>query len=222
VKRTPARRVAVLTTVLGLLAVLTGCAALETAETSAPSEVGASPQDPAAEGAPEPSSDTPFGAGCGEIPPAGEGSFAGMSDDPVATAVVHSAAFQAFGAALAAAHLTGPLDSQRDVTVLAPANAAFAAMPQDLLGQVMGDTPRLTAVLTHHVIQGRLSPDRLAGTHTTLNNDRVTIDVTPQAFTVAAEGTLLGTAPASVVCGNVQTANATVYLIDQVLTPPAA
>ena len=36
-----------------------------------------------------------------------------------------------------------------------------------------------------------------------------------EAFTV-------GTARANVVCGNVQTANATVYLIDSVLMPPAA
>jgi uncharacterized surface protein with fasciclin (FAS1) repeats len=50
----------------------------------------------------------------------------------------------------------------------------------------------------------------------------VTIEGSGEDFTVAAEGTVLGQVEASVVCGDVQTANATVYIIDQVLTPPAA
>ena len=80
----------------------------------------------------------------------------------------------------------------------------------------------MTALLTHHVLQGRLTPDRLPGTHTTLNNDQLTIDVSPEAFTVAAGGTVLGGTAARVICGNLQTANATIYIVDQVLTPPAA
>jgi uncharacterized surface protein with fasciclin (FAS1) repeats len=76
-------------------------------------------------------------------------------------------------------------------------------------------------VLTHHVIAGRLAPEQLAGTHTTLNNDQVTVEGEGEMFTVAAEGTVTQT-EATVICGNVQTANATVYIIDQVLAPPAA
>ena len=76
-------------------------------------------------------------------------------------------------------------------------------------------------MLTHHVIQGRLTPDALAGTHTTLNNDDVTIDAAGDTFTIAGEGTI-SQVDASVICGNVQTANATVYVIDQVLAPPGA
>ena len=223
-KRTPERRGVAVTAVLGMLVVLTGCAT-PADSASAPSATTATETTAAAESAAaaaEPASDAPFGTGCGDIPAAGEGSFAGMVDDPVSVALTNNPAVRGLAAAIRAAHLVEPLNSQRDVTVLAPANAAFAAVPPDALGPLMADTPRLTALLTHHVIQGRLTPDRLAGTHTTLNNDRVTIEVSPEAFSVAAEGTLLGAAPAVVVCGNLQTANATVYLIDQVLTPPAA
>ena len=60
--------------------------------------------------------------------------------------------------------------------MLAPANAAFDAVPADALQALLADNAQLTAVLTHHVIQGRLTPDQLAGTHTTLNNDEVTIE----------------------------------------------
>jgi uncharacterized surface protein with fasciclin (FAS1) repeats len=49
----------------------------------------------------------------------------------------------------------------------------------------------------------------------------VTIEGSGEDFSIAAEGTVLGSAPASVICGNVQTANATVYVIDQVLAPAA-
>jgi uncharacterized surface protein with fasciclin (FAS1) repeats len=56
----------------------------------------------------------------------------------------------------------------------------------------------------------------------TLAGDEVTVEGSGEDFTVAAGGTVLGEMEASVICGNVQTANATVYIIDQVLSPPVA
>jgi len=218
VKRTAAGRAIV---VCGLVVVLGGCATGAASEVGAPASVG---RPTASSPAPveQPASDLPFGTGCGAIPAAGAGSIAAMADDPVATAIARNPAVHSFAAALGAARLGAPLDHQQDVTVLAPADAAFDAVPRDALGKLIGDTASLTALLTHHVIQGRLTPDRLAGTHTTLNNDQVTIDVSPDAFSVAAEGTLLGKAPARVICGNLHTANATIYIVDQVLAPPAS
>ena len=218
-KRTLERRGAAVTAVLGVLVVLTGCAT-PSDPAGGPSAATASSEPPATDrpadaAATEAAPDAPFGTGCGDLP-------AGTADDLVATAMAGTPAVSALASALGAAYLVDALNSQQDVTVLAPADAAFAAVPPEALQPLVADTPRLTALLTHHVIQGRLAPDELAGTHTTLNNDRVTIEVSPEAFSVPAEGTLLGAAPAVVVCGNLQTANATVYLIDQVLTPPAA
>jgi len=220
-RRRAARRAAAAVAVPVLAVVLTACGGAGAAESSPPSAVGTAASD-SAKAAAQPVSDQPFGTGCGDIPAAGEGSFAGMADDPVGSAMGHNPALRNLSSALRAAHLGEPLDSQQDITVLAPANAAFGALPRDALAALMADTPRLTALLTHHVLQGRLTPDRLPGTHTTLNNDQLTIDVSPEAFTVAARGTVLGKAPARVICGNLQTANATIYIVDQVLTPPAA
>jgi uncharacterized surface protein with fasciclin (FAS1) repeats len=120
-----------------------------------------------------------------------------------------------------AANLGDTLNSTDDITVLAPANPAFEGVPADALQALLADTPMLTTVLTHHVIPGRLTPEELAGTHKTLNNDEVTIAGEGEAFSVAMDGTVIGM-EASVICGNVQTANATVYIIDQVLKPAAA
>ena len=78
-------------------------------------------------------------------------------------------------------------------------------------------------MLTHHVIEGRLAPDQLAGEHTTVNGDTVTIEGSRRGL--HRPGRPDGSRarrPRTVVCGNVQTANATVYIVDQVLAAPAA
>ena len=163
--------------------------------------------------------DEPFGDGCTAVPADGEGSFAGMTDDPVATAASNNPVLSTLVTAVGQANLVDTLNTTQDITVIAPANPAFEAIPADALQAVLADNAQLTAVLTHHVIPGRLSPDQLAGTHTTVNGDQVTIEGSGEMFTVAQ--TVTGT-PATVICGNVQTANATVYIVDQVLAPTPA
>ena len=164
----------------------------------------------------EPASDEPFGAGCTAVPADGEGSFSGMTDDPVATAASNNPVLSTLVQAVTAANLVDTLNTTDDITVIAPANPAFEAIPADQLQAVLADQATLTQILTHHVIPGRLSPDQLAGTHTTVAGDEVTIEGSGENFTVAR--TVTGT-PAGVICGNVQTANATVYIIDSVLMP---
>jgi len=164
--------------------------------------------------------DEPFGAACSQVPADGAGSFEGMSTAPVATAASNNPALSTLVQAVTAANLGDTLNSAQDITVLAPANPAFQAIPADTLNAVLADQQQLTTILTHHVIQGRLTPDKLAGTHTTLAGDQVTISGSGENFTIAGDATVTGM-QASVVCGNVQTANATVYIIDQVLKPAA-
>jgi uncharacterized surface protein with fasciclin (FAS1) repeats len=220
VKWTPLSRGAALAAASGLALALGACGSDDAPSGSTASSATSSGAGETTESSAVPASDEPFGAGCSAVPTAGEGSFAGMTDDPVATAAGNNPALTSLVQAAVAANLVDSLNTQQDVTVLAPANAAFEAIPPEDLRAVVRDVPQLTAVLTHHVIQGRLAPDQLAGTHTTLNNDEVTIEGEGDSFTVPAEGTLTQTA-ASVICGNVQTANATVYIIDQVLAPPS-
>jgi uncharacterized surface protein with fasciclin (FAS1) repeats len=164
--------------------------------------------------------DAPFGSACSMVPASGAGSFSGMSTAPVATAASNNPVLSTLVQAVTAANLGDTLNSAQDITVLAPANPAFEAIPADSLNAVLADQQMLTTILTHHVIQGRLTPDELAGEHTTLAGDTVTIEGSGENFTVAGDQTITGT-QASVICGNVQTANATVYIIDQVLKPAA-
>jgi uncharacterized surface protein with fasciclin (FAS1) repeats len=153
------------------------------------------------------------------VPASGTGSFSEMAGERVTTAAAHAPALTSLVTAVVRANLAASLDSQEGITVLAPANRAFAAVPGPTLDQLLGDTARLTRMLTHHVIEGRLTPEQLPGTHTTLANDTVTITGSGERLGISGDQTLLRSRPATVVCGNIRTANATLYVIDQVLAP---
>jgi uncharacterized surface protein with fasciclin (FAS1) repeats len=220
VKSTLRTRALLLTAVSSLAITLSACGSGDTSGTSASADMSSSEST---EGSAMPAStDEPFGAGCSAIPTEGEGSFDGMTDDPVATAASNNPALSTLVTAVGEAGLVDSLNSAEDITVLAPANPAFEAVPTDALNALLADKEQLTTVLTHHVIEGRLAPEELAGTHTTLAGDEVTIEGSGEDFTVAADGTVLGAMEGRVICGNVQTSNATVYIIDQVLTPATA
>lgn len=155
----------------------------------------------------------PFGDGCEAVPEDGAGSFDGMAKDPVATAAGNNPALKTLVGAVKEAELATTLNSAEDITVFAPTNDAFEAMDQTALKTAMEDPKgQLTDVLTHHVVEGALAPEDLVGTHETMAGDEITVEGSDEDFTVGE---------ASVVCGDVQTANATVYIIDGVLMPAA-
>ena len=159
--------------------------------------------------------DQPFGPACDQVPATGDGSFQGMATAPVASAASANPLLSTLVAAVTAADLVEPLNSAPALTVLAPANPAFDAIPKKDLNALLKNKPALTTVLTHHVIPGKLSPDQLAGDHDTLAKDTVTISGSGEDFTIdAGNGNT-----AKILCGNIQTANATVYVIDSVLMP---
>jgi uncharacterized surface protein with fasciclin (FAS1) repeats len=137
-----------------------------------------------------------------------------MAVDPVATAASHNPVLSTLVTAVTAAGLGDTLNTADGITVFAPSNDAFKAMDQATLKKALADPKGLlTTVLTYHVVAGRLSPAQLAGTHKTLQGTTLTVTGSGTDFTVNGS--------AKVICGNVQTANATVYIIDGVLSPAA-
>ena len=153
----------------------------------------------------------PFGPGCAAVPVSGDGSFDGMATQPVATAASSNPLLTQLVAAVTEAGLGDTLNTAQDITVFAPTDDAFAAVPAETLDAAMADPQGLlTTVLTNHVVPQRLSPDMLAGEHETLAGTTITVAGSGEDFTVGE---------AAIICGNVQTANATVYIIDQVLLP---
>jgi uncharacterized surface protein with fasciclin (FAS1) repeats len=153
-----------------------------------------------------------FGPGCSAIPTEGAGSFNGMATEPVATAASANPLLTTLVAAVGQAGLVDALNSAEGLTVFAPTDDAFAKIPKKDLNAVLADKDLLTTILTHHVVAGQLSPDEVAGTHETLAKDMLTVNGSGESFTVGKEN-------AAVLCGNIPTANATVYVIDTVLMP---
>ncbi|MBF9067187.1 fasciclin domain-containing protein [Streptacidiphilus fuscans] len=153
----------------------------------------------------------PFGSGCSAVPTSGAGSFSGMAQDPVATAASHNPALSTLVTAVEKAGLVDTLNSAQNITVFAPANSAFAKIPTATLNSVLNNKAELTKILSYHVVPGQLSPTQLAGTHKTLEGSNLTVTGSGEKFTV--NGTSM------VVCGDVHTANATVYIVDTVLMP---
>ena len=174
---------------------------------------GTGAQVPAAGTAPSMASAlTQFGSGCAAVPAdaTNRGSFAAMAHAPVATAASGNPLLSTLVTAVKEAGLVDSLNTAPALTVFAPTNDAFVKIPAADLKAVLADKATLTKILTTHVVAGKLTPAELAGTHKTLQGGEITVAGSGESFDV--EG-------ASVVCGNVQTSNATVYIIDSVLMP---
>ena len=157
----------------------------------------------------------PTGPLCAAVPADGEGSFAGMTNDTAATAASNNPVLSTLVTAVQAAGLVDTLNSDGPFTIFAPANPAFDALPAGTLDAVLADPDLLTSILTLHVVAGeRLSSADLAelDSVTTVNGADITLEV-------ADDGTLMVNGQASVGCADIQTANATVHVIDAVLMP---
>jgi uncharacterized surface protein with fasciclin (FAS1) repeats len=154
-----------------------------------------------------------FGPGCSAVPadPTNAGSFEAMGKVPVATAASGNPLLSTLVTAVKKAGLVDSLNSADGITVFAPTNDAFGKIPKADLDKVLADKKTLTSVLTYHVVPEKLTPADLAGTHKTLEGGDLTVTGSGEDFMVGGA--------ASVVCGNVQTANANVYIIDSVLMP---
>ncbi|HEX2357866.1 MAG TPA: fasciclin domain-containing protein [Micromonosporaceae bacterium] len=153
----------------------------------------------------------PFGPACAKVPANGPGSVADMANQPVATAAARNPLLSTLATAVGKAGLADTLNRAEALTVFAPTNDAFAKIPPATLNKVLADKKTLTSILTYHVVGARHTPADLAdGRFKTLQGGTLTTAKKGDNYTVNG---------ARVVCGNVQTRNATVYLIDTVLMP---
>ncbi|MGI5451136.1 fasciclin domain-containing protein [Streptomyces sp. CA-243310] len=156
--------------------------------------------------------DKPFGPACAGVPADGAGSFDGMAKDPVATAASNNPALSTLVAAVKQAELVDTLNNAKDITVFAPTNDAFAKIPKADLDKVLADKAMLTKILTYHVVGQKLAPKQLeSGSFDTLQKGKVNTMGSGESYMVNDVS--------NVVCGNVKTANANVYIVDTVLMP---
>ncbi|MFF2842221.1 fasciclin domain-containing protein [Paenarthrobacter sp. NPDC057981] len=184
---------------------------------AAPSSMAPSPSaSSSASTAMDPARDLvgPGCAGYASQVPSGAGSVTGMAQDPVAVAASNNPLLKTLTAAV-----SGKLNPKVDLvstlngsefTVFAPVDDAFAKIDPATIEALKTDDATLSKILTYHVVPGQITPDKIVGTHKTVQGGEVTVAGTKDALTVDG---------ANVICGGVHTANATVYLIDSVLMP---
>lgn len=161
----------------------------------------------------------PVGAGCAayaEANPSGPGSVAGLAMDPVATAAGNSPVLTTLTSALSGklnpnVNLVETLNNGQ-FTVFAPTDDAFAKLDPATIETLKTDSDLLSSILTYHVVSGQADPSQVVGGHTTVQGG---------SLAVTGSGGELMVNDANVVCGGIKTANATLYLIDTVLMPPA-
>jgi transforming growth factor-beta-induced protein len=147
-----------------------------------------------------------------------EGTLTGMVDDPVATAASSNPVLTTLVSAVGEAGLVDTLNSADTLTVFAPTDCAFAALDPATLQAALADpTGLLTQVLGFHVVAGeRLSAADLATTTEVETFSGAVLPIEADGDTITLDG-----GEATVVVPDIQTANATVHLIDHVMVPPA-
>ena len=213
------KRIAAATAAVSALTMTAACGGSDSSNSASDNASSAAPSAGESSAAADPAADL-VGPGCADYAkavPDGSGSVAGMAEDPVATAASNNPLLKTLVATVSGqfnpkVNLVDTLNGG-EFTVFAPVDSAFAKLPKATLKTL--STPKgaktLQTVLTYHVIPGQLSPDEIDGTHKTVQGGSV--EVTGSGDSITVNGS------SSVVCGGVHTANATVYLVDNVLMP---
>ncbi len=203
---------------LSAVAILSLAACQKDSSTAASGSTGSAAANPSSTAMAGPATDL-VGTGCAGYAkqvPTGPGSVTGMAADPVATAASNNPVLTTLTSAVSGklnpgVNLVDTLNGG-EFTVIAPTDDAFAKIDPATIEKLKTDAPLLTSILTYHVIPGQLSPAQVVGTHETVEGGEVTI---------TGAGEVLKFDTSGLVCGGVHTANATVYMVDTVLMPPA-
>jgi len=189
------------------------CSSATSSTTSAPSSSAAAPSAAGAASPSESMTETAATVGndCGMIPATGMGSMHGMEMDPVVTAASHNPLITTLAAEITKAGLASTLDSASGITVFAPDNQAFKNLTAHDMAMMAGQA-ELGRILKYHVARGRITPEELASGMTLS-----TLEGSP--LHTAKMGSTYEVNNAAITCGNLHTANATVYIINAVLMP---
>ena len=149
-----------------------------------------------------------FGSDCGMIPASGMGSMHAMTTDSVVTAAGHNPLLTDLAAAIKAARLTAALDSMGSITVFAPSDSAFTHSDMGMVHS----RAQIARILKYHVVDGHVTTAQLASGKPLTTLEGSTLKPSKM-------GSVYEVNNADIICGNIHTANATLYIINEVLTP---
>ncbi|MFD8500773.1 fasciclin domain-containing protein [Amycolatopsis sp. NPDC059657] len=199
---------------------LTACSGSDTASSGssapapAPSSSMAAPSSPAAAAGVTTNADV-FGPACSQLPQGNApGSLDSMGPQPVASAASTNPLLTKLVAAVKATNLVDTLNSAEAITVFAPADPAFAALGDAKFAELAGKPDQLAPILQYHVVGKRYDAKGLASAGTLTS-----LDTAAGPLKIEGSGADMTVNGAKILCGNIPTKNATVFVIDKVLTP---
>jgi len=115
-----------------------------------------------------------------------------------------------------AAGLVETLEGAGPFTVFAPTDAAFAKVPKAQLDALLADKTALAALLTYHVVPGRLMASDIVKT-----NGATPMTVNGQVINITVRGGKVYVGGGQVVGPDVHASNGVIHVIDTVLMPPS-
>jgi len=142
--------------------------------------------------------------------------FVAAADKTIAEIVIGSKDHTTLLAAVKAAGLVETLSGDKELTVFAPTDAAFKKIDADTLKAVLADKEKLTAILTAHVVDGKV----MAADVVKCDGKGVkTLQGTE--FKVKVDGKKVYFGDALVTVTDIKAKNGVVHIIDAVLMPAA-
>jgi uncharacterized surface protein with fasciclin (FAS1) repeats len=159
-----------------------------------------------------------YGPRCNDMPKSGPGSAEAMATQPAGTAISTTPLLTRLGIQLRLVGLDETLDkTDTQYTVFAPDAQAFTALSHlGDVSQVPGNPKdAFRALLSYQVV-----PKRYAARDLATAGSVTTLEGAPLAVSGDGLNLTIGAQHARVLCGNIPTLNATVFVIDQVLIPP--
>jgi uncharacterized surface protein with fasciclin (FAS1) repeats len=154
----------------------------------------------------------PFGSDCASLPDQGQGSIQSMAEYPVETATSQNPQLTTFARVIRAAGLAGKLNSARALTVFAPDNSAFAQFGTGNIQTLLSSKTDLHHLVDYQTVEGRVTPARLAA------GEPLTSVLGTPVYPGGSAGKY-HVDNARVVCGDIRTANATIYVVNQLMIP---
>ena len=148
------------------------------------------------------------------VPATAAPSIAAALGDIVSTAD-GAGSFKTLLAAATAAGLVDTLKGDGPLTVFAPTDAAFAALPAGTLDKLLADPAALKKILLYHVVSGKVTADQVVKLTSadSVEGSKIAVAV--------KDGKVYLNDSAQVVTTDIMTSNGVIHVIDKVILPPA-
>jgi uncharacterized surface protein with fasciclin (FAS1) repeats len=146
------------------------------------------------------------------LPANGNGSIRQMSTEQAITAASSNPQLSVFAAAIRTSGLDKALNARRSFTLIVPVNSAFASLSSTQITH-LHNSGELLKIVKYHALKARVDPQQFAA-------GARPVTLQGKHLRLSKSGSVYQVNGVSVLCGNIKTANATVYIVSKVLLPP--